>query len=343
MPSYRFCRHDDIPFLVRAVNESHGGPRPTLRFMPSYRFCRPDDIPFLVRAVNECYVPHFPGTAPMTVEGFRREMKDLDLWPSSCLVAADDELPVAVLTGTKREDETLISRIGVRPGETGRGHGGHLVTSLSQKLAVLGPPRLVAEVPGDLLRVGRFFAGLGWRREATFTDWVRPPKGPVEPVPEGLVAPVSVDELSAAGVLQAPAGAAWLRTRRTLLNRREGLRGMAVASPDRIEAWLVYEQAEESAAAEEPSPEGAAPAVFAGSSREAGAPPIEVVGFGAAEEARRDLLVGALLRHLIAKASGRPLRLARLAEGELPEPLLAGLGFAPESEYHRYAAEARPL
>ncbi len=135
--------------------------------MPSYRFCRPDDIPFLVRAVNECWAPHFPGTPPLTVEGFRREMKELDLWPSSSMVAADDETPVAVLTGTKREEETLISRIGVRPGETRKGHGGHLVTSLSQKLAVLGPPRLVAEVPGDLPDALRFFEGLGWRREAT--------------------------------------------------------------------------------------------------------------------------------------------------------------------------------
>jgi hypothetical protein len=311
--------------------------------LPSYRFCRPDDIPFLVRAVEECYAVHFPGTAPMTVEGFRREMKELDLWPSSCLVAADDELPVAVLTGTKREDETLISRIGVRPGETGRGHGGHLVTSLSQKLAVLGPPRLIAEVPGDLPRVGRFFAGLGWRQEATFTDWVRPPEGQVEPVPEGLVAQVSVDELSAAGVLQAPAGAAWLRTRRTLLNRRESLRGLAVASPDRIEAWLVYQPEEESPFAAEPAPVGAAPAAFGGSLRGAGTPPIEVVGFGAAAEARRDLLLGALLRHLIAKTSGRPLRLARLAAGELPEALLGELGFEAGREYHRYAAEAKPL
>ncbi|HUP43652.1 MAG TPA: GNAT family N-acetyltransferase, partial [Thermoanaerobaculia bacterium] len=262
---------------------------------------------------------HFPGTAPMTVEGFRREMKELDLWPSSCLVAADDELPVAVLTGTKREDETLISRIGVRPGETGRGHGGHLVTSLSQKLAVLGPPRLVAEVPGNLPPVGRFFAGLGWRREASFTDWRRPAAAAAgEPVPEGLVAPVSLDELAAAGVLQAPAGAAWLRTRRTLLNRREGLRGMAVASPDRIEAWVVFDP-------------------------EAGDGAAEVVGFGAASEDRRVLLLRALLRHLVGAAPGQALRLARLAEGELPEPLLAGLGFALEREYHRYAAEARPL
>lgn len=328
--------------------------------MPSYRFCRPDDIPFLVRAVNECFVPHFPGTPAMSVEAFRREMKELDLWPSSCLVAADDERPIAVLTGTKREDETLISRIGVRPGETGREHGGHLVTSLSQKLAVLGPPRLVAEVPGELPRVARFFERLGWRREATFTDWRRPPSaGAGEPVPPGLVVPATVDELAASGALAAPPGAAWPRTRRTLLNRRESLFGLAVASPDRIEAWVVYDPAAETGlpGGESPrprvgeelvsSPGGRReePAAEAGRDRdrvETG--PLEVVGFGAADEERRELLLGALLRHLIAAAApGRPVCLARLAEGELPEPFLAGLGFAPDREYHRYAAEAKPL
>lgn len=286
--------------------------------MPSYRFCRPDDIPFLVRAVNECWVPHFPGTPPMTVEGFRREMKELDLWPSSSLVAAADETPVAVLTGTKREDETLISRIGVRPGETGQGHGGHLVTSLSQKLAVLGPPRLVAEVPGELAGAVRFFEGLGWRRETSVTDRVRQPGGRVEPVPEGLVAPAMVAELVEAGVLETPHDAAWVRTRRTLINRRESLLGLAVASPDRIEAWLLFDPE---------ATDGAA----------------EVVGLWTAEGTRRELLLGALLRRLVAAAAGQTVRLARLAAGELPEGLLAELGFEPGTEYHRYAAEAKPL
>lgn len=289
--------------------------------MPSYRFCRPDDIPFLVRAVNECWAPHFPGTPPMTVESFRGEMRELDLWPSSSMVAADDETAVAVLTGTKREDETLISRIGVRPGETGKGHGGHLVTSLSQKLAVLGPPRLVAEVPAELAGACRFFEGLGWRREASFRDFDREPGGAVEPVPEGLAVPASVAELAEAGVLEAPEGAAWLRTRKTLMNRREGLLGLAVASPDRIEAWLAFD------------PEAADGAA-------------DVVGLGAAEGARRELLLGALLRRLIAAAAGQRVRLARLGQhdgGELPEALLVELGFEAGTEYHRYAAEAKPL
>jgi GNAT superfamily N-acetyltransferase len=241
-------------------------------------------------------------------------------------VAAADERPVAVLTGTKREDETLISRIGVRPGELRRGHGGHLVTSLSQKLAVLGPPRLIAEVPAELPGAVAFFERLGWRREASFRDWLRPAAaGAVEPVPEGLIAPATPDQLAAAGALEVPPGAAWVRTRRTLLNRRESLLGLAVASPDRIEAWVLYDLAGE------PSPPGGEAA------------PLEVVGFGAADEDRRELLLGALLRHLISAAAGQALRLARLADGELPKPLLASLGFAPDREYHRLATEAKPL
>lgn len=285
--------------------------------MPSYRFCRPDDIPLLVRAVNECYAVHFPAAPAMTVESYRREMRELDLWPSSCMVALTDTDPVAVLTGTKREAETLVSRIGVRPGEEGRGHGGHLLTSLSQKLAVLGPPRLVAEVPAALPRVERFLGRLGWRRETAFTDWRRCAGGRIEPVPESLVSPLTGDELAGSGALEAPAGAAWVRTRQSLTNRRESLHGLAVVSPDRIEAWLLH-----------------APAGEAG--------PVEVVGFGTAPGAPRDLLLGALLRRLASETAG-DVRLARLAEGELPADLLANLGFAPEAKYHRYATEARPL
>ncbi len=311
--------------------------------MPSYRFCRPDDIPLLVRAVNECWAVHFPGTPAMTVDSFRREMKELDLWPSSCLVALAGPEPIAVLTGTKREGATLASRIGVRPGEEGRGHGSHLLTSLSQKLAVLGPPLLLAEVPAALPRVERFFARQGWRRGAAFTDWRRPVGGgggEVEPVPEGLVVQVTVDELAAAGALEVPEEvetAAWVRTRPSLLGRRESLQGLAIAGPDRIESWLLF------------GPSGS------GIGGEAG-DDAEVVGWGVAPdhpEARRELLLGALLRHLAAERADRAdrvdqvgrggeIRLARLGEGEAPEGLLRGLGFAPEAQYHRYETEAQP-
>ena len=47
--------------------------------MASFRFCRPDDIEGLVDAVNRTYLVHFPGLAPMTVETFKREIKELNL------------------------------------------------------------------------------------------------------------------------------------------------------------------------------------------------------------------------------------------------------------------------
>lgn len=288
--------------------------------MPSYRFCRPDDIPFLVRAINECWVAHFPGTPRMTVDRFRREMKELDLWPSSCMIALTDTDPIAVLTGTKRESETLVSRLGVRPGHEGNEHGSHLLTSLGQKLAVLGPPRLVAEVPAALPRVTSFFEREGWRRETAFTDRLRPADAErVEPVPAGLVAEVTVDDLAAAAALEVPEGAAWERTRESLVGRKERLRGFAIAGPERIEAWLLELPPEE---------EG---------------DPVEVLGFGAADPERGPLLVRALLRHAIHRRPGAPLRLAKLTAGELPDETLTALGFHPEAEYHRYSTEAKPL
>ena len=59
--------------------------------MPSYRFCRPDDIPYLVRAVNECWDVHFPEAPRMTVDRYREEMRTLDVWPSNSLVASTDQ------------------------------------------------------------------------------------------------------------------------------------------------------------------------------------------------------------------------------------------------------------
>ncbi len=135
--------------------------------MVAYRFCRPDDIPLLVSAVNRCYDVHFPGEAPLTVDGFRREVREERLWPSNCMVATAGDEPVAVVLGTKTPHEVHVRRIGVAPGHQRRGHGRHLLESLGSKLAVLGPPRLVAEVPAVLAEARAFFAALGWSEETT--------------------------------------------------------------------------------------------------------------------------------------------------------------------------------
>ena len=58
--------------------------------MPAYRFCRTDDIQLLVTTLNACYVVHFPDQMPLSVADFKREMRELDIWASSCMVASED-------------------------------------------------------------------------------------------------------------------------------------------------------------------------------------------------------------------------------------------------------------
>ena len=65
--------------------------------MPAYRFCRSGDIPLLVQAHNSCFRVHFPDVAPMTVEDFKRDAREIDLWASSCMVTSAGGEPVGVL------------------------------------------------------------------------------------------------------------------------------------------------------------------------------------------------------------------------------------------------------
>ena len=115
--------------------------------MTAYRFCRSDDIGLLVEAYVRCRGPEDEGEPVLDREGFKRLIRDLDLWCSSCMVASEGREPVGVLLGAKRPEATLVYALRVHPAHRRRGHGRHLLTSLSQKLAILGPPNLVAEVP----------------------------------------------------------------------------------------------------------------------------------------------------------------------------------------------------
>ena len=283
--------------------------------MPSYRFCRPDDIPFLARAVNECFDVHFPGAPRMSVERYRAEMKALDVWPSNSLVASTDRGPVAVLIATKREREVMVLRVGARPGHERQGHGAHLLTSLSNKLAVLGPDRLAAEAPRSLPVASALLEAVGYRRQRTYTDYLRPPS-PADPVSKDLIMPITVDELDEHGLLEIPDHVAWERQRQTLLNRGDELEGVAIAGPEHVEAFALHRVADDGTS-------------------------LDVVAAGGRPSEQRDLLLRLLLCHLAA-TPGLPLRLPRLAPGEVPAAVLDGLGFEAGEQYDRFVAEATP-
>ena len=118
--------------------------------MSSYRFCRTDDVALLVDALNRCWSPYFPGEPPVTPASFKWSIRHLQVWCSSCMVAFSGPDPIGVLIGAKRPSGTLIHKIAVHPDHVRQGHGRHLLTSLGSKLAILGPPRMIAEVPETL-------------------------------------------------------------------------------------------------------------------------------------------------------------------------------------------------
>src|ERR687895_2592208 len=140
--------------------------------MSAYRFCRTDDIALLVDALNRCWSPYFPDEPPMTPAAFKRSIRDLQVWCSSCMVAFSGSDPIGVLIGAKRPLGTLVHTIAVHPDHRRQGHGRHLLESLGSKLAILGPPRIVAEVPDTLGDACALFSMSGHIQEAVLTDYV---------------------------------------------------------------------------------------------------------------------------------------------------------------------------
>lgn len=299
--------------------------------MVAYRFCRPDDIPRLVEAVNRCYSVHFPSAVPYTVEELRREMREVQLWPSNCMLATAGDEPVGVVLGTKRPREVLVRRIGVAPGHQRQGYGGHLLGSLAQKLAVLGPPRLVAEVPAGLPEAQAFFAGAGWAAEVTLTDWERPPAAR-QRLPAEAFVPVAVADLVASGLLGA--AEAWERQLEALA-AAEHLEGVALCGAERLEAWALFRR-RAGAGAGSPGDVARAGGPTAGSA--AGA---EVLALGCAAGPGSQAALATVCARVEELAPG-PLRLVAVGPGEHPEGLLDRLGFRPTASTVRFAIAAVP-
>ena len=208
--------------------------------MSSYRFCRTDDVSLLVDALNRCWSPHFPDEPAMTPASFKRSIRDLQVWCSSCMVAFAGADPIGVLIGAKRPSGTLIHKIAVHPDHLRQGHGRHLLTSLSSKLAILGPPKMVAEVPETFAEACALFNACGYVQEAILTDYVLQ-QDHNDVAVEGFVIPVTVDDLAANDLLGvADSHVCWERSVETLTARKDEIAGLAVASDERIEAYLLF-------------------------------------------------------------------------------------------------------
>ena len=275
--------------------------------MSSYRFCRTDDIELLVDALNRCWTPYFPDEQPMTPASFKRSIRDLQVWCSSCMVAFAGADPIAVLIGAKRPSGTLIHKIAVHPDHCRQGHGRHLLTSLSSKLSILGPPKMVAEIPETLAPTSALFAACGYVQEAVLTDYVFDCPVLGQRV-EGFVIPVTVDDLAANDLLPgADQPMCWERSVETLTARKDETEGLAVASDERIEAFVLRLK------------DG------------------EILSMRSFVEDD-----GARLKQLLSQLSAPgPFRIQRVHPAEFSNGLMDVLGFRPAGVHVLYAAKAR--
>jgi GNAT superfamily N-acetyltransferase len=209
--------------------------------MSAYRFCRSDDIGLLVDSLNRCWSPYFPDEPPMTPVAFKRSIRDVQVWCSSCMVAFSGSDPIGVLIGAKRPSATLVHTIAVHPDHRRQGHGRHLLASLGSKLAILGPRRIVAEVPETLDRACELFTASGYAEESFLVDYVLEGQHDSRDVNGRFVIPVTVDDLVANGLLgEADPQVCWQRSVDTLTARKHEIAGLAVASDEQIEAYILY-------------------------------------------------------------------------------------------------------
>jgi len=279
--------------------------------MSAYRFCRTDDIGLLVDALNRCWAPYFPDEPPVTPAAFKRSIRDLQVWCSSCMVAFAGSDPIGVLIGAKRPSGTLIHKIAVHPDHLRQGHGRHLLTSLSSKLAILGPPRIIAEVPESVGAGSALFSAAGYVQEALLMDYVL--EGPAlsergnAARVEGFVIPVTVDDLAANGLLgEDHPEVCWERSVETLTARKDDIAGLAVASDERIEAYLLYVKDGEMMSLRSLVDDG-----------------------------------GSRLRLLLSRVGAASLRFPKVHPEEISRELLDALGFRPAGGHRLYAATAR--
>ena len=104
--------------------------------MPSYRFCRPDDLALIVRAINQCCRIHEIGMPEMTEERLKEHMTLFAVRPGNCMVALERQQPVAAIISTRREAGAWIQTLGCQPAFQRRGIASQLVEALVRKIAI---------------------------------------------------------------------------------------------------------------------------------------------------------------------------------------------------------------
>src|SRR5438093_1434252 len=142
--------------------------------MPSYRFCRPDDLPLIIRAINACYLMHYPDTPTMTDERLKEHMTLFAVRPGNCMVALERQQPVGVVVSTKRDYGAWIQAVGCQPAFQRRGIATQLVEALLRKIAIQRAQVVTVDVPADNAPAVQFFAALDFTVRGRYVSYEGP-------------------------------------------------------------------------------------------------------------------------------------------------------------------------
>ncbi len=277
----------------------------------------------------------------MTPAAFKRSIRDLQVWCSSCMVAFAGSDPIGVLIGAKRPGGTLVHRIAVHPDHRRQGHARHMLASRGSKLAILGPPRIIAEVPESLACACELFIASGYVQEALLTDYVLQRGGDDAAQAgggasrTGLVIPVTVDDLAANGLLgEDHPQTCWERSVETLTAKKDDIEGLAVASDERIEAYVLYAKRGADPPAFAPSHQRELRRDRAGALAEAGGTDILSLRSFIDDDGVRP-------KQLLSRLDVGAFRFPKVHSAEISKERLDTLGFRAAGEHLLYATKAR--
>lgn len=209
--------------------------------MPSYRFCRPDDLALIVRAINQCCRIHETDTPEMTEERLKEHMTLFAVRPGNCMVALERQQPVAAVISTRREAGAWIQTLGCQPAFQRRGIASQLVEALVRKIAIQRTEDITVDVPDDNDAALSFFRAVGFEERGRFVTLAGKPGSPSDLTGEVVQAPAA--ELLDAYEEFHTVPACWERSADSLAGYGELITGYAYREAGATRGYLLHQDA----------------------------------------------------------------------------------------------------
>jgi GNAT superfamily N-acetyltransferase len=206
--------------------------------MPSYRFCRPDDLTLIIRAINSCYLMHYPDKPAMTEERLKEYMTVFQVRPGNCMVALEQQQPVGVVVSTKRDYGVWIQALGCQPAFQRRGIATQLIEALVRKIAIQRAPLVMVDVPSTNTPALRFFEAVHFTVRGRYVSY----QGLLTQVPGS---PGSLEAVSSPDVLAYYAPfhtipACWERNAESLAGYGTLPQGYAYYAQGTVQGYLIH-------------------------------------------------------------------------------------------------------